>query len=99
MIIYSCREKDFEDGNNFYRFLEHETFIPKCFNFRGLTNDSEPKPVSVVAQRLTKITSAMLESYASEDRRHVDYLGISNSEEFRRYCISFVSLNMVCRHF
>lgn len=78
-------EKDFEDGNNFYRFLEHETFIAKCFNFRGLTNDSEPKPVAVVAQRLTKIMSAMLESYASEDRRHVDYLGISNSEEFRRY--------------
>ncbi|XP_043696028.1 uncharacterized protein LOC122646520 [Telopea speciosissima] len=78
-------ENDFEDGNHFYRFLEHEPFIPKCFNFRGSTNDSEPKPAAVVSQRLTKIMTAILESYASEDRRHVDYLGISNSEEFRRY--------------
>ncbi|KAK9275338.1 hypothetical protein L1049_022602 [Liquidambar formosana] len=78
-------ENDFEDGNNFYRFLEHEPFIPRCFNFRGSTNDSEPKPAAIVSQRLTKIMSAILESYASEDRRHVDYVAISNSEEFRRY--------------
>ncbi|XP_042479973.1 uncharacterized protein LOC122060927 [Macadamia integrifolia] len=76
---------DFEDGNHFYRFLEHEPFIPKCFNFRGSTNDSEPKPAAVVSQKLTKIMTAILESYASEDRSHVNYMGISNSEEFRRY--------------
>ncbi|KAH6773961.1 glutaredoxin-like protein [Perilla frutescens var. hirtella] len=29
--------------------------------------------------------SAILESYASDDRLHLDYIGISNSEEFRRY--------------
>ncbi|KAA8532318.1 hypothetical protein F0562_032351 [Nyssa sinensis] len=78
-------ENEFEDGNKFYRFLEHEPFIPKCFNFRGSINDSELKPAEMVSQRLTKIMSAILESYASEDRRHLDYMGISNSEEFRRY--------------
>uniref|UniRef100_A0A5B7BTD1 DEP domain-containing protein n=1 Tax=Davidia involucrata TaxID=16924 RepID=A0A5B7BTD1_DAVIN len=78
-------ENEFEDGNHFYRFLEHEPFIPKCFNFRGSINDSEPKSAAMVSQRLAKIMSAILESYASEDRRHLDYLGISNSEEFRRY--------------
>ncbi|KAL9686989.1 hypothetical protein QQ045_031385 [Rhodiola kirilowii] len=75
---------EFEDGNHFYRFLEHEPFIPRCYNFRG-SNDSEPKPAAMVSQRLAKMMSAVLESYASEDRRHVDYLSISNSEEFRRY--------------
>ena len=78
-------ENDFEDGNHFYRFLEHEPFIPKCFNFRGSISDTEPKPAAKVGQRLTKIMSAILESYASDDRRHLDYIGISNSEEFRRY--------------
>lgn len=85
MVSYFCRENDFEDGNHFYRFLEHEPFIPKCFNFRGSINDSEPKPATLIGQRLTKIMTAILESYASDDRRHVDYTGISNSEEFRRY--------------
>jgi len=78
-------ENDFEEGNHFYRFLEHEPFISKCFNFRGATNDSEPKSAAAVCDRLTKIMYAILESYASEDRRHVDYVSISKSEEFRRY--------------
>ncbi|XP_058765284.1 uncharacterized protein LOC131638754 [Vicia villosa] len=78
-------EIDFEEGNHFYRFLEHEAFIPKCFNFRGATNDSEPKNAATVCDRLTKIMCAILESYASEDRRRVDYVAISKSEEFRRY--------------
>ncbi|KAG6757552.1 hypothetical protein POTOM_037868 [Populus tomentosa] len=76
---------DFEDGNHYYRFIEHEPFIPKCHNFRGSTNDGEPKPAVVVGQRLNKIMSAILESYASDDRCLVDYAGISKSEEFRRY--------------
>lgn len=78
-------ENGFEEGNHFYRFLEHEPFISKCFNFRGATNDSEPKSAAAVCDRLTKIMYAILESYASEDRRHVDYVAISKSEEFRRY--------------
>ncbi|KAL5552991.1 hypothetical protein UlMin_040392 [Ulmus minor] len=78
-------ERDFEDGNHFYRFLEHEPFIPKCYNFRGSINDGKPKPAAKVSEKLTKIMSAILEAYASDDRQHVDYIGISNSEEFRRY--------------
>ncbi|XP_065870989.1 uncharacterized protein [Euphorbia lathyris] len=78
-------ENDFEDGNHFYRFLEHQPFIPKCYNFRGSTNDSEPKSVIKIGQRLHKIMSAILECYASDDRSHVDYIAISKSEEFRRY--------------
>ncbi|XP_074309015.1 uncharacterized protein LOC141643664 [Silene latifolia] len=76
---------NFEDGTELYRFLEHEQFIPKCFNFRGSTDDREPESPVVIGQKLMKIMSAILESYASEDRLHVDYLAISNSEEFRRY--------------
>ncbi|TKY63807.1 DEP domain-containing protein 1B [Spatholobus suberectus] len=78
-------ENDFEEGNHLYRFLEHEPFIPRCFNFRGATNDSEPKTAAAICARLTKIMSAILESYASDDRQHVDYGAISKSEEFRRY--------------
>ncbi|KAL1568697.1 hypothetical protein AAHA92_00280 [Salvia divinorum] len=78
-------DNEFEDGNHFYRFLEHGPFIPKCYNFRGVVNDSEPKDAAAVSRRLTCIMSAILESYASDDRLHLDYLGISNSEEFRRY--------------
>lgn len=84
-FTYLCREIDFEDGNHYYRFLEHEPFIPKCYNFGGCTNDSEPKLAVMVGQRLNKIMSAILESYASDDKCHVDYAGISKSEEFRRY--------------
>ncbi|XP_071692919.1 uncharacterized protein [Rutidosis leptorrhynchoides] len=78
-------ENEFEDGNHYYRFLEHEPFIPQCYNFRVSTNDLEPKSATAISQRLAKIMSAILESYASEDGCHLDYLGISNSEEFRRY--------------
>lgn len=87
------RNNEFEDRNHFYRFLEHEPFIPRCFNFRGSPNDGKPKPASIVSHRLAKIMSAVLESYASEDRRHLDYVGISNSEEFRR---CFSQLNALC---
>ncbi|ERN09543.1 hypothetical protein AMTR_s00029p00147460 [Amborella trichopoda] len=79
------QENDFEDGNHFYRFLEHEPTIPKCFNFRGCTNDDEPESAQVVGKKLNKIMSAILEAYATDDRCNVDYHRISNSEEFRRY--------------
>ncbi|CAJ1949928.1 unnamed protein product [Sphenostylis stenocarpa] len=78
-------ENDFEEGSNLYRFLEHEPLIPRCFNFRGTTNDNEPKTAAAICTKLTKIMSAILESYASDDRQHVDYEAISKSEEFRRY--------------
>ncbi|KAG8382625.1 hypothetical protein BUALT_Bualt05G0096900 [Buddleja alternifolia] len=91
-------ENEFEDGNHFYRFLEHESFIPKCHNFRGSVNDSEPKAAAEVSQRLTSLLSAILESYASDDRRYLDYLGISNSEEFRRYVNLVEDLQRVNLH-
>nr|GEX08746.1 glutaredoxin-related protein [Tanacetum cinerariifolium] len=78
-------ENEFKDGNHFYRFLEYEPFIPWCYNFWGSTNDLEPKDAKIVSLRLAKIMSAILESYASKDGCHLDYLGISKSEEFWRY--------------
>ncbi|XP_054825597.1 uncharacterized protein LOC129323071 [Prosopis cineraria] len=88
-------EDDFEDGNHFYRFLEHEPYITGCFNFRAITNDSEPKPAVAVCQRLTKLMSAILESYASDDRRYLDYAAIGKSEEFRRYVIAAQDLQRI----
>ncbi|KAL0296514.1 UNVERIFIED_CONTAM: hypothetical protein Sradi_6703500 [Sesamum radiatum] len=88
-------ENEFEDGNHFYRFLEHEAFIPKCHNFRGAVNDCEPKAAAAVSQRLACIMSAILETYASDDRSHLDYVGISNSEEFRRYVILVEDLQRI----
>ncbi|KAL6640929.1 hypothetical protein ACP70R_019110 [Stipagrostis hirtigluma subsp. patula] len=85
-IHHVFRENDFEDGSqNLYRFLEHDPAVPKYYNFRGSTNDGEPKPAVAVGQRMTKIMVAILEAYASDDRRHLDYARIAASEEFRRY--------------
>ncbi|KAG9442377.1 hypothetical protein H6P81_018231 [Aristolochia fimbriata] len=84
-IHHVFRGNDFEDGNHLYRFLEHEPIISRCFNFRGTTNDEEPKLTAAVGRKLTKIMSAVLEAYASDDRCHVDYGRICKSEEFRRY--------------
>nr|GEX68214.1 glutaredoxin-related protein [Tanacetum cinerariifolium] len=84
-VAAALQGNEFEDGNHFYRFLEHEPFIPRCYNFRGSTNNLEPKDAKIVSQRLAKIMSAILKSYASEDGCHLDYLGISKSEEFQRY--------------
>ncbi|KAE8654712.1 Phytosulfokin receptor 1 [Hibiscus syriacus] len=80
-------ENDFENGNHYYRFLEHEPFIMGCFNFRTSTNDNEPKPASVMVDRLSKLMCAIVEmdGYVSHNRLHVDYLAIGKSEEFRRY--------------
>lgn len=76
---------DFEDGaQQLYRFLEHDPGVPKYFNFRASTNDNKPKSPVVISQRLTKLMVAMLEAYASDDRRCVDYGHIAASEEFRR---------------
>ncbi|PKA48240.1 hypothetical protein AXF42_Ash020637 [Apostasia shenzhenica] len=85
-IHHVFRENEFEDSNNeFYRFLEHDPAVSKCFNIRGGTNDDEPQPALAVGHRLTKLMSAILESYASDDRRHLDYARIGASEEFRRF--------------
>jgi hypothetical protein len=79
------RENNFEDGSqNLYRFLEHDPAVPKYYNFRGSTSDGEPKPAALVGQRMTKIMLAILEAYASDDYRHLDYSRIAASEEFIR---------------
>ncbi|KAJ4885754.1 glutaredoxin-related [Raphanus sativus] len=78
-------ENEFEDGNHYYRFLEHEPFISNCYNFRGSTNDMEPQDAVIVGQKLFKIMTAIVESYSSDDHSRVDYVRISQSEEFRRY--------------
>ncbi|KAL5071601.1 hypothetical protein RYX36_022488 [Vicia faba] len=85
IIHHVSGDNDFVDRNNLYHFLEHEPFIPRCFNFRGAVNDNEPKLAALVCDRLTKIMSAILESFASDDRKRVDYAAISKSDEFRRY--------------
>ncbi|PNT67570.1 hypothetical protein BRADI_3g29080v3 [Brachypodium distachyon] len=85
-IHHVFRENDFEDGGqNLYRFLEHDPAVPKYYNFRGATNDGEPKPAAGVGQRMTKIMVAILEAYGSDDRRRLDYGRVAASEEFRRY--------------
>lgn len=85
-IHHVFRENDFEDGSqNLYRFLEHDPAVPKYYNFRGSTNDGRPKPAAAIGQRMTRIMLAILEAYASDDRRHLDYSRIAASEEFRRY--------------
>ncbi|KAJ0242502.1 F261 protein, partial [Hirschfeldia incana] len=84
-IHHVLGENDFEDGDHYYRFLEHEPFISNCYNFRGSTNDMEPPDAVMVGQKLFKIMTAILESYSSDDHSRVDYLRISQSEEFRRY--------------
>ncbi|KFK38557.1 hypothetical protein AALP_AA3G129100 [Arabis alpina] len=78
-------ENEFEDGNHYYRFLEHEPFISKCYNFRGSANDMEPQNAAMVGEKLFKIMTAILEAYSSDDHSRVDYMSISQSEEFRRY--------------
>ncbi|KAL5232156.1 hypothetical protein ABZP36_030932 [Zizania latifolia] len=86
-IHHVFRENDFEDGSqNLYRLLEHDPAVPKYYNFiRGSTNDGEPKTAAAVGGRMTKIMLAILEAYASDDGRHLDYSRIAASEEFRRY--------------
>ncbi|KVH95709.1 DEP domain-containing protein [Cynara cardunculus var. scolymus] len=68
-------ENEFEDGNHFYRFLEHEPFIPRCYNFRG-TNDLEPKSASTISLKLTKIIYVNL----SQELQRVDISTLSVSE-------------------
>lgn len=94
-IHHAFRGNYFEDGNDVYRFLEHEQFVSKCFNFRGSIDDKEPESAARIGEKLMKIMSAILESYASEDRCRLDYLAISNSEEFRRYVNMVRSLHRV----
>ncbi|KAH7290093.1 hypothetical protein KP509_30G031600 [Ceratopteris richardii] len=79
-------EKDFQDENHLYRFLEHDPVVLSyCFNFDGTINMSEPKSAKEMEISFRKVSQAIVEQYISEDGRHVDYEGISKSAEFKRY--------------
>eukprot|EP00246_Nothoceros_aenigmaticus_P011423 TRINITY_DN3105_c0_g1_i1.p1 TRINITY_DN3105_c0_g1~~TRINITY_DN3105_c0_g1_i1.p1 ORF type:complete len:611 (-),score=131.46 TRINITY_DN3105_c0_g1_i1:1000-2832(-) len=85
-FYHVLQEHVFEDGNHFYRFLEHNPQVQsKCLNFTGATNDLEPRSCKDVGNDLKKLILAMYDAYVSEDGKHVDYEGISKSEEFKRY--------------
>ncbi|MBA0566128.1 hypothetical protein Golob_010973 [Gossypium lobatum] len=79
-------ENLFEDGDHLYRFLDHDpTVSSQCHNIpRGII-ELKPKPIAEIASRLTFLSYAIFEAYASEDGRHVDYRSIHGSEEFARY--------------
>lgn len=79
-------ENVLEDGNQLYRFLDHDPIImTQCYNIpRGII-DVAPKPIVEIASRLRKLSCAIFEAYVSEDGRHVDYRSIQGCEEFKRY--------------
>lgn len=78
-------ENVFEDGNHLYRFLDDDPLIAQCQNIpRGII-EVKPKPIIEISSRLRFLFYAILEAYASEDGKHVDYRSIHGSEEFARY--------------
>ncbi|MBA0607807.1 hypothetical protein Godav_020071 [Gossypium davidsonii] len=75
-----------EDSNHLYRFLDHDPVVStQCHNTpRGMI-ELKPKPITEIASRLRFLFCAILEAYASEDGRLVDYRSVHGSEEFARY--------------
>lgn len=92
--VFPCRENLFEDGNHLYRFLDQDPIVmSQCQNIpRGLL-DVKPKPITEIASRLRFLQYAMLEAYASDDGRHLDYRSIHGSEEFARFVRSHIVMN------
>ncbi|KAK1313356.1 Uncharacterized protein QJS10_CPA06g00592 [Acorus calamus] len=89
-------ENVFEDGNQLYRFLDHDPIIlTECYNIPRGTIDVKPKPIVEIALRLRFLSFAIFEAYASEDGRHVDYRSIHGSEEFARYLRTVEELQRV----
>ncbi|GMI90907.1 hypothetical protein like AT4G08550 [Hibiscus trionum] len=79
-------ENLFEDGDHLYRFLGHDpTVSSQCHNIPCGIIELKPKPIAEIASRLRVLSYAILEAYASEDGRHIDYKSIHGSEEFARY--------------
>ncbi|KAK6940113.1 DEP domain [Dillenia turbinata] len=89
-------ENVFEDGNHFYRFLDHDPIVSsQCFNIpRGII-DVKPRPIMEIASRLRFLSYAIFEAYTSEDGKHVDYRSIHGSEEFARYLRTVEELQRV----
>jgi hypothetical protein len=87
--FWYCSENVFEDGNQLYRFLDHDPLImTQCYNIpRGII-DVAPKPIVEVASRLRLLSYAIFEAHVSEDGKHVDYTSIQGCEEFKRLAVS-----------
>uniref|UniRef100_A0A7N0V754 DEP domain-containing protein n=1 Tax=Kalanchoe fedtschenkoi TaxID=63787 RepID=A0A7N0V754_KALFE len=95
-FLHVFEENLFEDGNHLYRFLDQDPIVvSQCQNIpRGIL-DVKPKPITEIASRLRFLQYAMLEAYATEDGRHVDYRSIHGSEEFARYLRTVEELQRV----
>ncbi|RCV20889.1 hypothetical protein SETIT_4G094300v2 [Setaria italica] len=89
-------ENVFEDGNQLYRFLDHDPVVmTQCYNIpRGII-DVAPKPIAEIATRLRLLSYAIFEAYVSVDGRHVDYRSIQGCEEFKRYIRTIEELQRV----
>ncbi|KAI4386391.1 hypothetical protein MLD38_004326 [Melastoma candidum] len=97
LFLYSVLEENvFEDGNQLYRFLDHDPVVStQCHNIpRGII-EVKPKPITEIASRLRFLSYAIFEAYVSEDGRHVDYRSIHGSEEFARYIRTVEQLQRV----
>lgn len=75
----------FEDGSHLYRFLDDDPFVSQCQNIPRGVIEAKPKPIVEISSRLRFLFYAILEAYTSEDRKHVDYRSIHESEEFARF--------------
>ncbi|KAK6130637.1 hypothetical protein DH2020_035612 [Rehmannia glutinosa] len=84
-LCFMFKDHIFEDGNHLYRFLDDDPFISQCQNISRGISEVKPKPIAEISSELRFLCYAILEAYASEDGRHVDYRSIHGSEEFARY--------------
>lgn len=78
-------ENTFEDGNLLYRFLDDDPLVSQCQNIPRGISEVKPKAITEISSRLRFLSYAILEAYASEDGKHLDYRSIHGSEEFARY--------------
>ncbi|KAI3819821.1 hypothetical protein L1987_13673 [Smallanthus sonchifolius] len=82
-------ENTFEDGNHLYRFLDQDPIISQCQNIpRGIIQ-LKRQPLVELSRRLRFLLYAILDSYTSEDGKHIAYRTIHGSEEFARYSVDF----------
>ncbi|XP_073134273.1 uncharacterized protein [Henckelia pumila] len=78
-------ENTFEDGNHLYRFLDDDPLVSHCQNIPRGISEVKPKAITEISSRFRFLSYAILEAYASEDGKHLDYRSIHGSEEFARY--------------
>ncbi|KAG8369244.1 hypothetical protein BUALT_Bualt15G0131400 [Buddleja alternifolia] len=95
LFFQSINDNIFEDGNQIYRFLDDDPFVSQCQNIPRGISEVKPKPISEISARLRFLCCAILEAYASEDGKHIDYRSIHGSEEFARYLRTVEELQRV----